>query len=190
MQIVSSPRCALALILGFLVATAATRLAAQETIVWSDIDCSQSKIDAPVGPRCRATNVFGTRGAPTSTGGGQVKSWNASGILDQVKLYYFVTEIIDTNSGVKVGTLADDLRSISPQARGVTDMPASERRGDADVVTFVNVLKDNCVGLRKNGPTRGGGYKWVLYATRCTPAARKASDADINAFTARAGFRP
>jgi hypothetical protein len=187
---ISSLSCAVVLILGFVVATASTQAAAQETIVWSDIDCSQSKISAPAGLRCRATNVFGTRGVASSTGGGQVKSWNASGILDQVKLYYYVTEIIDTSSGVQVSTLADDLRSISPQAKGVTSMPASERRGDADVVTFVNAVRDNCVGLRKNGPTRGGGYKWVLYATRCTPGSRQASDADINAFISAAGFRP
>jgi hypothetical protein len=179
-----------AVLLGGLIAGLPAYAGAQEKIVWSDVDCAQSKLVTPAGLRCRATNVFGTRGVATSTGGGQVKSWNASGILDQVKLYYYATEIIDTSSGVQVSTLADDLRSISPQARGVTNMPASERRGDADVVTFVNALKDNCVGLRKNGPTRGGGYKWVLYATRCTPAARQASDADINAFISGASFHP
>ena len=154
------------------------------------MDCAQSKLVTAAGLRCRATNVFGSRGAPSSTGGGQVKSWNASGTVQQAKLYYYVTEIVDTTTSVKVATLSDDIRVISPQAKSAANMSGLEKKGDADFVTFNNAQNDNCVGIRKYGATRAAGYSWILYATRCTPAAQKASDAEINAFIAGAGFRP
>jgi hypothetical protein len=179
----------MAVLLGGLIAGLPAYAGAQEKIVWSDVDCAQSKLVTPAGLRCRATNVFGTRGVATSTGGGQVKSWNASGIVQQTKLYYYVTEIIDTTSYVQVASLSDDIRVISPQAKGAANMSGLERKGDADLVTFNNAQNDNCVGIRKYEPARGGGYRWVLYATRCTPAAQKASDAEISAFSAAAGFR-
>jgi hypothetical protein len=172
-----------------LIAASATCASAQEKIIWSDMDCSQSRLVIPARLKCRETNLFGTRGAPTSTGGGQVKAWSASGILQQAKLYYYVIEAVDTQSGVQVGRLGDDVRIISPQARAVGEMSGIERKGAAAVVTFVNTAKDDCVGIRKYGPNRSGGYRWVLYATRCTPAGRKASSADNNAFIADACFR-
>jgi hypothetical protein len=75
------------------------------------------------------------------------------------------------------------------QAKGATSISAPVRRGDADLVTFTNAQKDNCLGIRKYGQPRGGGYSWVLWASRCTPAAVRASDAEINAFIAGASFR-
>jgi hypothetical protein len=180
----------LAALVGGLIAGFSTCARAQETIVWSDVDCAQSKLVIPAGLKCRSTNTVGTRGAPTSTGGGQVKYWSASGILQQVKLYYYVNEIVSMTSNVKVGQLVDDIRLISPQAKSASNMSGLEKKGDADLVTFNNSQNDNCVGIRKYGSSRGGGYSWVLYATRCTPPARKASDADVSAFIAGAGFRP
>jgi hypothetical protein len=182
-------RLSIAALMGGLIAGLATSAAAQGTIAWSDVDCAQSKIVAPAGLKCRATNLVGTSGVPTSTGGGQVKRWSAYGIVQQTKLFYYVTEIVDTRSFVQVAKLSDDIRGVSPQAKGAENMSAPERKGDTDLVTFTNAQNDNCVGIRKTGAARGGGYSWVLYATRCTPAAQKASDADINAFIAAAGFR-
>ena len=75
------------------------------------------------------------------------------------------------------------------QAKGATAISAPEKRGAADLVTFTNAMKDNCVGIRKYGPARGGGYSWVLWASRCTPPAARATDAEINAFIAGASFR-
>jgi hypothetical protein len=182
-------RIGLSALAATLVACLPISLSAQETIVWSDIDCAQSKLVIPAGLKCRQTNVVGTRGAPTSTGGGQVKYWNASGIVQKVKLYYNVTEIISSASYVQVGRLTDNLRLISSQAKAATTMSGPEKRGDADFLTFTNALGDDCVGIRKVGTVRSAGYRWVLYATRCTPAAQKASAADIDAFIAAAGFR-
>ncbi len=182
-------RFGLAALLGALVGSLPVSLAAQETLVWSDIDCAQSKLGVPAGLKCKETNTSGTRNAAKSTGGGLTKRWSAFGTLQGAKLYYFVHDDFDGKSWVQVGQLTTEIQNISAQAKGATIASGPEKRGDADVVTFTNAQKDNCVGIRKYGQARGGGYSWVLWATRCTPAAQRASDADINAFIAGASFR-
>jgi hypothetical protein len=88
-----------------------------------------------------------------------------------------------------VRDLAGEIQTISAQAKGATITSGPDKKGDADVVTFTNAQRDNCVGIRKYGQARGDGYSWVLWGTRCTPAAQRASDADVNAFIAGASFR-
>ena len=168
-ELSSVNRIGLAVLLGGLIAGAPTYAGAQGTIVWSDMDCSQSKLVIAASLHCRATNVFGSRGAPSSTGGGQVKSWNASGTVQQAKLYYYVTEIVDTTTSVKVATLSDDIRVISPQAKSAANMSGLEKKGDADFVTFNNAQNDNCVGSAST--VRRGQQGTAGFSTR--PAARR-----------------
>jgi hypothetical protein len=179
----------LAALFGALVGSLPFSLAAQETLVWSDIDCAQSKLVIPAGLKCKETNTAGTRNAAKSTGGGLTKRWSAFGTLQQVKLYYYVHDDFDGKSFVQVRDLASEIPNISAQGKGATITSGPEKKGDADLVTFTNAQRDNCVGIRKYGQARGGGYSWVLWATRCTPAAQRASDTDITAFVAGASFR-
>jgi hypothetical protein len=182
-------RLALALLLAILAATLTpTPSSAQETYEWSDTDCAQSKIVAPPGLRCRETNIAGTRGVAKSTGGGLTKRWNAFGTIGQAKLYYYVSESIDTGSYIQVGQLVDVIRNVSPQAKDARNMSAPAQRAGVDVVTFTSA-KDSCVGFRKLGPSSHSGYRWVLYATRCVPAGQKVPDADSDAFITAADFR-
>jgi hypothetical protein len=182
-------RVGLALSFGALVAALPISLAAQETLVWSDINCAQSKLVIPAGLSCKETNTAGTRNAAKSTGGGLTKRWSAYGTLQQVKLYYYVHDDFDGKSFVQVRDLAGETSNMGNQARGATNISAPSKKGDADLVTFNNATGDNCIGIRKYGPPRGGGFGWVMWASRCTPAAVRASDADITAFIAGAGFR-
>lgn len=164
--------------------------AAQETIVWSDIDCGQSKLVVPAGLRCRETNEVGTRGRATSTGGGVTKRWAAFGTQQQVKLYYYVHEVLSMRSFVQVGQFTEVLRGTSPEAKGGSHMSEPTARGGVDLVTFTGAHGEGCLGIRRLGPSAGKGVAWVLYATRCAPAGRKASNAEIDAFIAAADFRP
>jgi hypothetical protein len=164
--------------------------AAQETIVWSDIDCAQSKLVVPAGLRCRETNEVGTRGRATSTGGGVTKRWAAFGTQQQVRLYYYVHEVLSMRSFVQVGQFTDVLRGTSPEAKGASHMSQPTARNGVDLVTFASARGENCIGLRRLGPSAAKGVAWVLYATRCAPAGRKATDAEIDGFIAAADFRP
>lgn len=161
--------------------------AAQETIVWSDIDCSQSKLVVPAGLRCRETNEAGTRGRATSSGIGVTKRWNALGTVDHVTYYYNVHEVLSPRSYISVGQVVEQLRGASPEAKGSSKMSEPTSRSGADFVTFVSAKKEPCIGIRKLGPSTSKGVAWVLYATRC--AQKKASDADIEAFIQAADFR-
>jgi hypothetical protein len=182
-------RSGLAMLVGALFAGLPTALVAQETLVWSDIDCAKSKLVIPAGLSCKETNTAGTRNAAKSTGGGLTKRWSAFGTLQQVKLYYYVHDDFDGKSFVQVRDLAGETSNMGNQAKGATVTSGPEKRGDADLVTFTNAVKDSCIGIRKYGQPRGGGFSWVLWASRCIPAGQKASDTDINAFITGAGFR-
>ncbi len=162
---------------------------AQETIVWSDIDCSQSKLVVPAGLRCRETNEAGTRGRATSTGIGVTKRWNAFGTVDRVKLYYYVHEVLSPRTHISVGQMTEVLHGVSPEAKGASKMSEPTPRSGADFVTFVGAKQERCVGIRKLGPSTGTGIAWVLYATRCAPAGQRTSDSDIEAFVTTADFQ-
>jgi hypothetical protein len=163
---------------------------AQEPIVWSDIDCALTKIVVPQGLRCRETNEAGTRGRATSTGIGVAKSWSAFGTVQQVKLYYHVHQVLSPRSYVHAGQFTEVLRNLSSDAKAASSMSAPTPRADADFVTFVGAKGENCVGIRKLGPSTSKGVAWTLYATRCVPRGQKPSDADIDRFIAAADFRP
>jgi|tagenome__1003787_1003787.scaffolds.fasta_scaffold20661601_2 hypothetical protein len=162
--------------------------AAQETIVWSDIDCSQTHIVAPAGLRCRESNVVGTRGLATSTGGGQIKRWTSYGTVKQAKLYYYAQQVLSPRTYIQVGVMAEKIRGISPEAKNASSMSERTERSGVDFLTFVGAKGESCVGLRKIGPSTSAGAAWVLYATRCTP--KRPTESDVDAFIAAADFRP
>jgi hypothetical protein len=95
-------RIGFGVLLGALVAALPISVAAQETLVWSDIDCAKSKLIIPAGLSCKETNTGGTRNAAKSTGGGLTKRWSAFGTIQQVKLYYYVHDDFDGKSYVQV----------------------------------------------------------------------------------------
>jgi hypothetical protein len=69
---------------------------AQETPIWTDMDCAQSKIVAPAGLKCRATQEFTRSDSPISgaNGGGIFRRWVAFGVIGGNKLYYQAAEAI------------------------------------------------------------------------------------------------
>jgi hypothetical protein len=74
---------------------------AQQTHVWSDVDCTQSKIVVPAGFKCRATQeYYGGQGTAFSGAGGMFREWTASATLNNVRLFYLLHEGIAGRSNV------------------------------------------------------------------------------------------
>ena len=160
---------------------------AQDKAVWGDVDCAQSKIIAPSGLKCRATQEYAL-GIRTIG-----RLWAAFGTLGGVKLYYYVADVSSTvgrGAGVTTSALDTSLTSVSPQGKNATGFSALLSRSGADFLTFTSAAGEPCVGIRKFGP-RGGdsGYKWILYATRCSPKGKPVSEQAIEKFITDAGYR-
>jgi hypothetical protein len=158
------------------------------SVDWMDIDCTQSRIGPTDGLHCRATGKL-THDA-LSTGEGLYRFWNASGIVEDTKYYYYVVEALSAKAAiVSKQDLADAVRGRSPQGRGSANMSEVSQRQDADVVSFESAAKESCIGIRKTGSGNAQGAKWVLYATRCVPQGQPVTDGDIAAFVRHARIR-
>lgn len=168
---------------------------AQDAATWSDIECSQSKLVAPPGLRCRATQeMSGSSNAKFSGSGagqGVFRNWLASGTRDGVKLYYLGYEAIGARSYKAVYlTLEQEIRSHSPYAKGGRDFTQPAQRNGADFVRFTGAQGEACAAIRKVGPVQSKGYQWVVIANRCVSPGRPISDGEVDALVSSAGFRP
>jgi hypothetical protein len=166
---------------------------AQTKAVWSDIDCSQSKIVAPPGLKCRATQELAgsTTAKFAGPGGGQgvFREWATFGKKDGVKLYYLGHETIGPNSYKAVFlTLEQEIRDHSPYAKDGRNFTATSPMAGSDYVRFTSGQGEACVAVRKVGPVRSKGYAWVLLANKCVPAGNSVSD--IAQLISTADFRP
>jgi len=166
---------------------------AQNAQVWSDIDCAQSKIKAPAGLKCRATNdINGSSDARFSkgSGGGVFKNWSAYGTQDGTKLYYMIYDTIGPHSSKSVFlSLDQEIRNLSPYAKGGKDFTQPAQMSGADYSRFAGAKGDACVAIRKAGPVQGSGYKWVLFANECVPAGKTISDQELGRLIEAAGYR-
>jgi len=166
---------------------------AQNAQVWSDIDCAQSPIIAPAGLRCRATNeVNGSSDARFSkgSGGGIFKNWATFGKKDGVELYYMIYDTIGPHSSKTVfRQLDEEIRSLSPYAKGGKDFTPPAPMNGADYSRFTGATGDACVVARKTGPVQGAGFKWVLFANKCVPPGKTISDAELGQFISAMGYR-
>jgi hypothetical protein len=168
---------------------------AQPKAVWSDIDCSQSKIVAPPGLKCRATQeMAGSNTAKFAGAGGAqgiFREWLTIGKKDGVKLYYLGHETIGTNSYKAVYlTLEEEIRDRSPYAKDGRSFTPNSTMAGGDYIRFTNGQGEACVAIRKVGPVQAKGYKWVLLANECVPAGNAISDGDIARLISTADFRP
>jgi hypothetical protein len=166
-----------------------TGVLAQDTVVWADMDCAQSKIVAPAGLKCRATQEINGSSNGRFNGGGIFKSWTAYGSVDGVKFYYHVSEGVGARSYKQIFlSLIEEAKSLSPDTkRGKDFSPPSSMNGD-DYLRFTSARGEPCVAIRKPGPVQGAGYKWVLVATKCVAPGKSISDQDLGQFMAAADF--
>jgi len=163
---------------------------AQETPIWSDIDCSQSKLVAPAGLRCRATQEYsgGSRVASGSGAGGISRDWAMIGTINGSKLYYFGKEALTSKSSIFPYVLADGVKSLSPQGKGATGFSAPAQSAGGNYLRFKSAAGESCIGILKEGSARPKGFKWILIASKCVPVGKSIPDPDITSFIAAADF--
>ncbi|HTB39365.1 MAG TPA: hypothetical protein VK777_19910 [Reyranella sp.] len=165
---------------------------AQQYPVWANIDCAQTKIAAPAGLKCRATQeTSGGIGNISGAGaGGMFRRWSAFGTLHGAKLYYHLSEATSLRAEIReTASLEDGVKKLSRQGKEAKDFSTMTHRAGVDLLTFASAAGEPCVGIRRYGPSAQTGYKWILNATRCTPKGSPASEAEIDKFIAEAGYR-
>ena len=163
---------------------------AQETRVWSDIGCTESKIIAPSGLKCRATQDYAGGQIQSSNGQGTFRRWATAGTLNGVKLYYHVTEATGIKSSIRQDlSLEKAIKSLSPEGKRAKGFSELTRRGGVDAMTFTSRDDESCIGIHKFGPSTKTGYHWIMAATRCAAKGRGASDPEIDRFISEAGYR-
>ena len=165
-------------------------VAAQTTIVWSDINCSDSRIVVPGGLKCRATQEFAGTNSRAGGVGGVFRNWSAYGSLPGAKVYFLIYEAVGRGSSqTPTTTLQESAVSLSPEGRNARSFSSSSAVAGGDYLTFTSAKGDACLGIRKFGPAEGRGYKWILYATRCVPAGGSVTEADAIRFLTETGYR-
>ena len=163
--------------------------AGQNAVVWSDIDCLQSKIVTPSGLRCRATNEKAGSSNGRFNGQGVFRTWATFGKRGGKKLYFLVYEAVSSESDKEVFmTLQDEITGLSPYAKAGRDFTSPSQMNGGDYVRFIGKDNGQCVAIRKVGPTQGKGYKWVLFGNECVAPGKGISDQEIARFIQAADF--
>jgi hypothetical protein len=166
---------------------------AQDAHVWSDIDCAQSKIVAPVGLRCRATqeiNGSSSKGFASTSAGAMFRNYTAFGSVNTSQVYYVLFDSLSrgANQQPRV-TLQEAILFWSPEGKDAKNFSQASGTAHGDLLTFTSAKGSPCLGIRKFGPVTGSGYKWILYATRCDPPGRPATETEAVQFLTETGYR-
>ena len=139
--------------------------AAETTYKWSDIDCRQSRIASWPGLRCKTTNVVTTEGNV-----GAYRKWSSYGTTSEGYFHLFLWEAQNSFSYINVDqTIAEFLAWMYEKSVGQFSPVA--RYHEADYSTFQDG-KHTCVGFRKTGNPRRGGYEKIIGGIFCAPAGR------------------
>lgn len=173
---------------------------AQDEFVWSNIDCAESRIIAPDGLKCRATqNYPGGRANDAAADGKAIfHAWSAYGTRGDAKLYYFLSEAISPGTFHRpTKNLVEIMVNRGEQGEDTKHFSRPQKTTGGDYLTFTSSKGESyfgelhsCLGIRKLGQVQGDGYKWVLYATRCVPGQQSMTEADAIRFLAETGYKP
>jgi len=137
----------------------------QRSYTWSDIDCSQSRIAAWPGLKCRSTNVV-----TSESNVGSFRQWAAFGTTREGCVQLFVWEPQNAFSFVTTeDTTADFLKWMYVNGRQVSQFGPVVRHHDADYAMFRDGSR-NCAGFRRTGAPRRGGYDKIVAGILCAPA--------------------
>ena len=162
---------------------------AQQTAKFAKIDCGSSKLVMPPKLICLASNEVGGD-VSWGSGGGLFKYWNAIGKVGGSKVYLYAVESVDASSEVRLNAaLSDSINIITPYPKPATDFSGLKKIADADYVSFKSGDGNSCAAIRKVGPARGTGYRWVLFGLLCAPSGKTPADVDISSFVGSMGFR-
>lgn len=149
-------------------------------------------IVAPAGLKCRATQEYagGTGNIAGAGAGGTFRRWATFGTVGGNKYYYYIIEGIGGRSHIVAeASLQAALINLSPEGKGAKDFSQLSNLNGGDFLRFVSATGGACVGIRKYGPSSSGGFKWILYATRCAQRGKTISDSDIGNLITATGYR-
>jgi len=153
---------------------------AAETYQWSEIDCSQSRIAYWPGLKCKATNVVTTEGNV-----GAYRRWSAYGTTSEGYFHLFLREAQNSFSYINVDqTTSEFLTWMYENGKSAGQFSPVARYHEADYSTFQDG-KHTCVGFRRTGVPRRGGYERIIGGIFCAPAGRTLTSAQIVQFIDR-----
>jgi hypothetical protein len=166
---------------------------AQETRKWVDVDCTHSKIVAPSGLKCRATQLYSGSDSKTvgAGAGGQFQRWTAYGtVSDCSQVFYFASEASEPQSWIRpTASLEEVVRGFNRDFQSAKDFTQLAQLNGGDYQRFTNPKGDPCVAIRKLGGSQSAGYQWFLVAGKCAAKGGSISESEIANFLASAGFR-
>ena len=158
---------------------AMTTASGQGTYVWSDVECTKSRVAPISGTTCRTTNV--AAGGDAAGGTGQRHS--VRGATLQGYVLVVMSEAISSGSYVLTRLSAVDyLKLIDKRAANASDWSEGTVYGGADYYTFQSGEGEACVGFGKLGEKRSGGYAWMMSGLLCAPAGKTLQPAQITQF--------
>jgi hypothetical protein len=165
-----------AIALAMLVSTPA---AAQEALVWSEVDCARSRIVPISGAICRGTNA----GAGSEMAGGVGQRHSLRGGTP----FGYVSVVMSEGTAGQACVLTlkstvDYLKLIDVRAAGASGWSGVTKYGDAEYATFKSSEGEECVGFRKLGERRNLGYAWMMHGLLCAPKEQTLQDAQMIRF--------
>lgn len=163
--------------------------AGAQTAKFTRIDCAASPLLMPPNLICLASNEVAGDLAGGSTGG-LFKYWNAIGKVGSRKAYVYGVESMDARSEVRITqALKDAVDVITPYAKPASHFSDLKKVGDADTEAFTGGAGESCVVVRKLGPARSTGYRWVAFGLLCDPAGKTLAANELSSFVQNVGFR-
>jgi hypothetical protein len=180
-------------IIGVLAFAFGSTVHAQEARHWSEIDCATTKIVAPAGLKCRATQlVSGSDSQLAGAGaGGQFRRWTVFGTTgDGTRVFYYASEAAEPQSWTRpTARLEEVVRGFNRDYQKASAFTELAPLNGGDYQRFVDPSGANCVVIRKLGPSQSAGYKWYLVAGKCAAKGATISEPEIVQFMNATGFR-
>jgi hypothetical protein len=138
---------------------------------------------------CLASNEVAGDFAGGSAGG-LFKYWNAIGKVGSRKAYVYGVEAMDGRSEVRVTqALSEAVDIITPYAKPASHFSDLRSVSDAGTETFTGGNGESCAVIRKLGPARSTGYRWVAFGLLCDPAGKPLAENELTSFVHTVGFR-
>lgn len=166
----------------------ATAVGQTQRYTWKDVDCRQSRIVAWSGLKCRTTNIV------TSEGNiGAFRQWAAFGTnRDGYYVHMFFWEAENDFSYLSADqTTGDFVKWMFEHGKSIAQISAVSRYNDVDYVTFRDDGNGrDCIGFRRLGKSKRGGYDSVTGGILCAPAGKGVAAGDIPTFIDRVRLQP
>lgn len=176
------------LLIALLVAKPAICWAQATKYVWRDIDCPSSRIVAWRHLTCRGTGVVTNESRI-----GAFRQWAAFGSNPAgYYVHMFLWEAANDFSYLSgEDTTADFVKWMFENGKSVARISSVQRAADADYVTFSDErMARLCVGFRRLGGYRRGGYDSVTGGILCAPPGLELTPDDIELFIENVRLRP